>query len=58
MGEPTKLGNKMVKIMYTEKPVIDEVKIRSKLKAGHENIPIEDAIYSHDKPSGHCIKKC
>jgi hypothetical protein len=47
-----KFGNKIVKVMYTEKPIIDEAKIRSKLRAGHENIPIEDAIYSHDKPSG------
>jgi len=47
-----KYGNKIVRIMYNEKPTINEEKIRSKLRAGHDNIPIEDAIYSHDKPSG------
>jgi len=47
-----KYGNKVVKVMYTDKPTIDEPKIRSKLRNGHENIPIEDAIYSHDKLSG------
>ena len=38
--------------MYNEKPTINEEKIRSKIRAGHDQIPIEDAIYSHDKPSG------
>jgi hypothetical protein len=47
-----KYGNKMVAVMYNNKPIIDEDRIRSKLRAGNEQIPIEDAVYSHDKLSG------